>query len=48
MTHVVEVDQSGKVEDTRLDTIVAFANGITFSVRIPGPRVVLEQKLDQG
>ena len=29
MAHVVEVDQSGKFEDTRQNTVLAFANGIT-------------------
>ncbi len=35
MKHVVEVDQSGKFEDTRQDTVLAFANGITWSILIP-------------
>jgi hypothetical protein len=35
MSHVVEVDQSGKVEDTKEDTVLAFANGMKFSVLIP-------------
>jgi len=35
MSHVVEVDQSGKVEDTKEDTVLAFANGMRFSVLIP-------------
>jgi hypothetical protein len=35
MLHNVEVDQSGKVEDTKEDTVLAFANGIEFSVLIP-------------
>jgi hypothetical protein len=35
MTHVVEVDQSGKVEDTKLDTVLAFSDGIQFTVLIP-------------
>ncbi len=35
MTHFVKVDQSGKFEDTKTDTVVAFANGISFSVLIP-------------
>ena len=35
MSHVVEVDQSGKVEDTKEDTVLAFANGMRFSILIP-------------
>jgi hypothetical protein len=35
MRHIVEVDQSGKVEDTKEDTVLAFANGITRTVLIP-------------
>ncbi len=35
MKHIVEVDQSGKVEDTKEDTVLAFANGITRTVLIP-------------
>ena len=35
MTHVVAVDQSGKVENTKHDTVVAFSNGIDYSVMIP-------------
>ena len=35
MTHVVEVAQSIKIEDTQKDTILAFADGIAYSVRIP-------------
>jgi len=35
MLHIVEVDQSGKIEDTSKDTILAFANGIKFSLLIP-------------
>ncbi len=35
MLHIVQVDQSGKVEDTAQDTILALANGITFTIRIP-------------
>ncbi len=33
--HVVDVDQSGKFENTKHDTVVAFSNGIDFSVIIP-------------
>ncbi len=35
MKHVVEVDQSGKFENTKHDTVVAFSNGIDFTVMIP-------------
>jgi hypothetical protein len=35
MLHIIQVDQSGKVEDTAQDTILALANGITFTIRIP-------------
>jgi hypothetical protein len=35
MSHVVEIDQSGKFENTRQDTVLAFSNGIHFSVCIP-------------
>ena len=35
MAHFVEVDQSGKVEETSQDTVLAFSNGITFTVLIP-------------
>ncbi len=31
----VEVDQSGKVEDTRVDTVLAFSDGVGGSVLIP-------------
>ena len=31
----IEVDQSGKVEDLRQDTVVAFRNGEQFSVLLP-------------
>src|SRR5215204_2088087 len=34
MSHVIEVDQSGRVEDTNRDTILAFADGITYSILI--------------
>ncbi len=35
MTHIVEVDQSGKIEFTGDDTVLAYANGKQFSVLIP-------------
>lgn len=31
----VEVDQSGRFEDTRVDTVLALANGIRYAIRIP-------------
>ncbi|NTU46546.1 hypothetical protein HGA88_02885 [Candidatus Roizmanbacteria bacterium] len=34
MSYVVEVDQSGKVEDTKEDSVLAMSNGKTFSVCI--------------
>ena len=33
--HVVDVDQSGKFENTQVDSVVAFSNGIQFTVLIP-------------
>lgn len=33
--HVVEVDQSGKFGDTKVDTVLAFSNSIQFSVLVP-------------
>ena len=32
----VEVDQSGKIERTQEDTVLAFANGHKYAIRIPG------------
>jgi len=31
----VEVDQSGKIEDTRIDTVLAFSNDICHAILIP-------------
>jgi hypothetical protein len=31
----VEVDQSGKIEDLAVDTILAFSNGLSGTIRIP-------------
>jgi len=31
----IEVDQSGKIEDTRVDTVLALSNSIKYAVRIP-------------
>lgn len=31
----IEVDQSGKIEQTWLDTVIAFSNGIQYSVLLP-------------
>src|SRR5215212_1265314 len=35
MSHVVEVDQSGRIEYSREDTVLAFANGKNHSILIP-------------
>jgi hypothetical protein len=35
MAHIVEVDQSGKFETTKMDTVLAFSDGISFSILIP-------------
>ena len=35
MATPVEVDQSGKVERTQIDTVLAFANGRSYAIRIP-------------
>lgn len=33
--HYVEVDQSGRIEFTKHDTVLAFSDGINYSIRIP-------------
>lgn len=35
MPYIVEVDQSGKIEDTATSTVLAFANGKSYAVLIP-------------
>lgn len=35
MLHIGDVDQSGKIEDTQMDTVLALANGMSFCVCIP-------------
>lgn len=49
MRHRVEVDQSIKIEDTGA-TVLAFANGISAAVIIPGPvkRAALDTLLVRG
>ena len=34
MSHVVEVDQSGKIEDTATATVLAFADGVDYAIVI--------------
>jgi hypothetical protein len=34
MTHVVEIDQSARTDETNRDTALAFANGISYSILI--------------
>ena len=33
--HVVDVDQSGKFENTQMDTVLAFSNAIHYAILIP-------------
>lgn len=35
MPYIVEVDQSGKIEDTATSTVLAFANGHSYAILIP-------------
>ncbi|MFQ6014099.1 MAG: hypothetical protein ACE5NP_01480 [Anaerolineae bacterium] len=35
MPYVVEVDQSGKIGDTKVPTVLAFSNGDSYAVLIP-------------
>ena len=46
----VEVDQSGKVEDTRVDTVLAFSNGMNYTILIPAKvkRIVTKQLRGRG
>jgi hypothetical protein len=37
MSHIVEVDQSGKIEDTSQDTALAFSNGEQLSLVVRAP-----------
>jgi hypothetical protein len=53
MAHFVDVDQSGKFEDTKTDTVVAFSNGISFSVLVPATVkrdciTILRKKITSG
>ena len=46
----IEVDQSGKIEDTRVDTVVAFSNGMTYGILIPAKvkRIVTKRLRGRG
>jgi len=46
----IEVDQSGKVEDTQVDTVLAFSNGMSYAILIPAKvkRVVTRRLRAQG
>jgi len=41
----VEVDQSGKVENTRVDTVLAFSNGMNHAILVSAKvkRIVTKQ-----
>jgi hypothetical protein len=46
----VEVDQSGRIEFTKEGTVLAFSDGINFSVLIPAPvkRACVQELRDRG
>ena len=46
----VEVDQSGKIEDTATDTVLAFSNEADFAILIPAKvkRVCLRRLRNRG
>ena len=48
--HIVEIDQSGKIEDTSGDTALAFADGISYAILIPASvkRACLQALRDRG
>lgn len=50
MSHTVEVDQSGKVEDTAKDTVLVFTDGESYSILIPATvkRAVYRELTNRG
>jgi hypothetical protein len=50
MPYVIEVDQSGKIEDTATDTVLAFSNGKSYAVLIPATtkRACIQQLRRRG
>ena len=50
MPHIVEVDQSGKIEDTTVDTALAFADGQSYAILIPASvkRACLQALRERG
>ncbi|MFQ6014280.1 MAG: hypothetical protein ACE5NP_02405 [Anaerolineae bacterium] len=48
--HVVEVDQSGKMEKTRIGTVLAFSNGIQYAILVSATvkRTVLHRLRRRG